>query len=59
MVDRMKTKPKHAIRTVIVAYRFGSMRAGQSLQEKRGTARKPAKLPTSLDELHALNKGVR
>jgi hypothetical protein len=53
MTEKKKPAPKHVIRTSIPAYRFGSMKAADAQQKKRGTARTPSKLPTSLDDLNA------
>lgn len=54
MTEKKKPAPKHVIRTKTLAYRFGSMKAADTQQRKRGTARTPSKLPTSLDDLNAM-----
>jgi hypothetical protein len=47
-------RPKHAIRTRTPQYFFGAAKAAVSNPHTR--KRKPAKLPTSVDELRALQK---
>jgi hypothetical protein len=47
-------KPKHVIRTKTPGYFFGSGKAADAQQKRRGTTRLPSKLPTSLDDLQAL-----
>lgn len=49
----MRKKPKHIIRTSTPAYRFASAKANETIARKKGIARAPSKLPTSLGELQA------
>lgn len=53
MMDKSKPtpKPRHVIRTKVLAYRFGSMKAAETAKQNRGTQRQPSKLPTTLNEL--------
>lgn len=59
MTEKKKPAPKHAIRTKTPGYFFAAMKAGESMQRKAGTSRKPAKLPTSLDDLKMMKVKLR